>query len=159
MSKRNRCNWRMFVLVASLLSLLAACKPADVVSAPNDSLVLRVAMVGDCPTCERAAYSPNGALVVSLKLNGVIAKSSDVESVRKTVDGDKTQVGLSFKQGSRPQILDASSAAVGQMCAWVVDGKVVKSAAITSPFSDELVVSGMTSAEASQLFDAVSQHK
>ena len=108
---------------------------------------------------EAALQSPNGTLVVSLKLKGELARSSDIESVKKSVDGDKFQVGLSFKEGSRPQILDASTAAVGQMCAWIVDGKVVKSAAIASPFSDELVVSGMTSGEANRLFDAVSRHQ
>lgn len=159
MSKCNRRAWRVFVLATLALTLLSACKPAEEVRAPNGTLVLRVAMVGDCPTCERAAYSPNGALVVSLKLNGVIAKSSDVESVRKTAVGDKVEIGLNFKDGSRPQVLDASTASVGQMCAWIVDGKVVKSAAISSPFSDELVVSGMTSDEANRLFDAVSQRK
>jgi preprotein translocase subunit SecD len=159
MLKRNRCEWRVFVLVALLLSLLAACKPADEVRAPNETLLLRVAVIGDCPDCEKAAYSPNGGFVVSLKLKGVIAKASDIESITKSVDGDKVQVALSFKEGSRPDIRDASMGASGQMCAWVVDGKVVKTAAISSPFSDELVVSGMTSGEADRLFDAVSQHK
>jgi preprotein translocase subunit SecD len=159
MSKRNRCDWRVFVLVALLLSLLAACKPADEVRAPNETLLLRVAVIGDCPDCERATYSPNGGFVVSLKLKGVIAKASDIESVTKSVDGDKAQVGLSFKEGSRPDIRDASMGASGQMCAWIVDGKVVKTAAISSPFSEQVVVAGMSSGEADRLFDAVSRHK
>ncbi len=158
MSIRNRRTWRVFILATWMLLLLAACKPADEVRAPNASLVLRVAMVGDCPTCERMAYSPNGGMVVSLKLRGVIAKFDDIESVTKSVDGDKTRISLSFKSSSRPQVLDASSSVVGQMCAWVVDGKVVKTAAISSPFSDEMVVSGLGSDEANRLFDAVSRH-
>ena len=159
MSKCNRRAWRVFVLATLALTLLSACKPAEEVRAPNGTLVLRVAMVGDCPDCEKAAYSPNGGIVVTLKLKGEIAKSDDIESVTKSVDGDKVQVALSFKEGSRPQILDASMGAVGQMNAWVVDGKVVKTAAISSPFSEQVVVAGMSNAEADRLFDAVSRHK
>ena len=147
----------ILMIVATML--LSACKPADEIRAPNENLLLRVAMVGDCPDCEKATYSPNGGFVVSLKLKGAIASSQDIESVTKAVDGDKFQVRLSFRQGSRPQVLDASTGAVGQMCAWLVDGRVVKTVAIASPLSDEAVVSGMTNDEANRLFDAVSQHK
>jgi preprotein translocase subunit SecD len=159
MSIRKRRAWRVAILATLMLSLLAACKPADEVRAPNAALVLRVAMVGACPDCDTADYSPNGGFVVKVKLKGEIANSGDIESVTKSADGDKVQVRLSFRQGSRPQVLDASTGAVGQMCAWIVDGKVVKTAAIASPFSDEAVVSGMTSDDANRLFDAVSQHK
>jgi preprotein translocase subunit SecD len=142
-----------------MLSLLAACKPADQVGAPNESLLLRVAMVGACSDCDTADYSPNGGFVVKVKLKGEIARSGDIESVTKSADGDKVRITLSFKQSARPQILDASSGAVGQMCAWIVDGKVVKTVAIASPISDEAVVSGMTNDEANRLFEAISRHK
>jgi preprotein translocase subunit SecD len=159
MSILNSRAERVFILATGMLFFLAACKPADEVRAPNESLLLRVAMVGTCPECDTADYSPNGGFVVKVKLKGEIARSGDIESVTKSVDGDKVRISLSFKQGSRPQVLDASTGAVGQMCAWIVDGKVVKTVAIASPLSDEADVSGMTNDEANRLFDAVSKHK
>ncbi len=130
---------------------------------PTIDMAFRIGSPQPCLACEEVGYRDTrrrGTVPLYLQRRRLLT-SADVRDVslgRDSVAGQPT-LRFIFKPEARERIQRVTADHVGELAAWVVNGKVIYAANIASPFSDAMQVSGMDEGEQIRLYEMLTGTK
>lgn len=153
--------WRACVVIAFSLGLSACAKTVE--TPPVVDMAFRIAAPQPCLACEEVGYSDTkrqGATPLYLQRRPLL-NSRDIRNVSRGEDSatGRPILVFTFQPEARAQIHRVTADHVGELAAWVVDGKVIYAANIASPFSDAMQVSGMDEDEQIRLYEILTSGK
>lgn len=130
---------------------------------PTVDMAFRIGSPQPCLACEEVGYRDTGRqgnapLYLQRRPLLTSADIRDVSLGRDSVTGEPT-LRFIFKPEARERIQRVTADHVGELAAWVVNGKVIYAANIASPFSDAMQVSGMDEGEQIRLYEILTRTK
>ena len=152
---------RAGALAAFAIGSTACAKIAD--TPPTVDMAFRIGSPQPCLACEEIGYRDThrwGTAPLYLQRRPLLT-SRDIQDVSRDKDPVSGQPTLrfTFHPEARARIQRATADHVGELAAWVVNGKVIYAANIASPFSDAMQVSGMDEGEQIRLYEILTSPK